>query len=171
MTNGIKDYWFFLLLCFLPLTFARAECFGETWTPHDRFEINGSEVVDKDTGLVWKRCPEGFEWSGATCSGHPEKMTWDYAMEKYKSSGKGWRLPNKDELATLRAGDYYKKVGCWLPAINARIFPGEGQDSWFWTSSPYVKKSSDAWYVHSGNGLVFSFSKLNEGSVRLVREK
>jgi len=38
--------------------------------PASRFTDNGDgTVTDQATGLQWKRCSEGQDWSGGTCTG------------------------------------------------------------------------------------------------------
>ena len=53
-------------------------------------------------------------------------------------------------------------------AIDSIAFPNT-PSSWFWTNSPYVGKSSNAWVVDFGDGGVGYSYPGNTGSVRLVR--
>lgn len=48
---------------------AQAVCL--TWPTAECFTLNGTEVTDQRTGLIWKRCSEGQGWSGSTCTGLP----------------------------------------------------------------------------------------------------
>ena len=80
-------------------------------------------------------------------------MTWDEAMEYAKSLGDGWRLPSKEELKEA----YDNKI--------------EGfKSGYYWSSSTYVKSTTNAWGVGLFNGSVNSYSKANGYYVRCVRE-
>lgn len=168
MKTTLKYRCLTAIFALLPLSAALAECNGETWAPASRYQIKGSEAKDTDTGLTWKRCAEGMSWSGTTCTGEPSRMTWDAAMARYPQNGKSWRLPTKDELATLRAGEL-SKSGCWFPAINTRIFPGETQQISFWSSLAYAGGSGYAWSVGFYRGSVGSYNRDHDFAVRLVR--
>ena len=107
--------------------------------PDSRYTVSGDTVTDKYTGLMWKRCGEG--WSGATCAtGAALSVNWQDALKRVATVngsatlGLGftdWRLPNRNELATL-----VERL-CVTPAINSTIFPGTLSQS-YWTSSPYA---------------------------------
>ena len=119
--------------------------------PDSRYQQAGATVLDKTTGLVWLRCPLGMNWDGTTCTGTRATFTWQQALQQADTSTAGgysdWRLPNVRELASL------VEPACYGPAINLRVFPntpGEG----FWSSSPYVGDTYDAWSVDFGNGYV-----------------
>ena len=152
----------------LSAAWAHAECNGESWAPASRYRIKSGEVQDKQTGLHWKRCPEGMSWNGDTCAGKLEEMTWDYAIERYPARGNLWRLPSKDELASLRTGFNNLKQGCWWPAINTRVFPG-GQDIFFWSSSPGMGDPNYALGVTFNDGVIYRYPRGNYCAVRLVR--
>lgn len=72
-------------------------------TPDERFVLRNDEIYDTKTNLTWKRCTEGMRWNGTACVGEPIPM---YAQQsfKYNSPNNGWRLPTKEELASIRAG-------------------------------------------------------------------
>ena len=96
--------------------------------PDSRFSDNGNgTVTDLATGLIWKQCAEGL--SGAGCT----------------AGSSLWRLPNKNELASLI------ERRCYAPAINARFFPNT-PSSWFWSSSPNAYDSDNAWFVDLSHG-------------------
>lgn len=127
-------------------------------------------VTDNRTGLQWMRCGLGQEWNGETCTGRPEKFTWDEALEAARLLNRcrggyarhhDWRLPSKGELLTLV--DMENR-----PAINLRAFPtcpGE----WFWSASPYNGNNSNAWGVNFLNGHDVWYNKSLPSHVRLVR--
>lgn len=162
----------FLLKVFL-LAIATATSAGQTCNdailataPDSRFNDNGNgTVTDLATGLIWKRCAEGL--SGADCAiGTPMQLAWkqalQYAANAEFAGSSLWRLPNKNELASLI------ERCCYNPAINALFFPNT-PTSWFWSSSPYVGYYDRAWYVYFSYGDVYYTSKDYAWYVRLVR--
>lgn len=137
-----------------------------TWPTAERFAINGAEVTDQRTGLVWARCSVGQSWSGNTCTGSPSSVTHEAALQHAQSQS-GWRLPNVKELASLA------DKGCQIPAIDTTAFPATPV-SWYWTSSPNVSDASYAWGVNFSSGYVYGGHGINRnfymgGAVRLVR--
>ena len=153
----------------LGLTTAAAQtCLNDikATAPDSRFTDNGNfTVTDRATGLIWKQCAEGL--IGAGCAtGTPVTFTWQQALHQAADAvfagSTLWRLPNKNELASLI------ERRCYDPAINARYFPNT-PDGWFWSSSPYAYYSYHAWYVDFGYGYVSGFIKDNAFYVRLVR--
>ena len=79
----------------------------------DGFADNGNgTVTDPRNGLVWKRCAEGFVWSGSKCFGTEITSNWFDAMVVAKKSrflGKNdWRLPTHSEIDSVvgRGGDW-----------------------------------------------------------------
>ena len=117
--------------------------------------INGKDVVtDSKTGLMWQK-------------EYVTDRTWQQALAYCQSlNGESyggysdWRLPNKNELASLL--DPGKSDS---PYSN---FP-EMPDGWFWTSSTYVYVAGGAWCVNFSNGYVYSYIKGTGNYVRCVR--
>ena len=73
-----------------------------------------------------------------------------------------WRLPTKEELQGILASS-------GSPRIDTAWFPNT-QESFYWSSSPYVGNSDDAWNVNFVNGYVYDYYYRNYGyAVRLVR--
>ena len=120
-----------------------------------RYIDNGDGTIsDKETNLIWQRCPHGMTWqsSGNTCSGSAQSQTWESALSAAASDttgGDSWRLPNIKELVSIvdRASisSYY---------INTSIFPASdvfGEYSYFWSSSPAVSSTTGSIHVHSLN--------------------
>ena len=134
--------------------------------PDSRFQDNGNgTVTDLATGLIWKQCAEGL--SGVGCAtGSAQGFTWQAALQHAEAevfAGSDlWRLPNKNELASL------VERRCYDPAINERYFPNT-PSSWFWSSSPSADNSNYAWSVNFNNGNVDINYKYNTRYVRLVR--
>ncbi len=139
---------------------AQAACNGAIAAdaPDARFSTSGDAVTDGATGLVWKRCSEGL--SGTACHvGAATQATWQEAL----ALGAGdWRLPNRNELASLLERQ------CSNPAINAAVFSGTPASS-FWSSSPFGLDPAFAWLVDFNAGDVGPAPKSGKRSVRLVR--
>ncbi len=84
------------------------------------------EIVDSSTLLTWKRCLAGQSWNGAGCTGTPDALTWQGALQ---SAPSGWRLPNIKELESLVARE------CVQPALNTVAFAGQPNHV-AWSSTP-----------------------------------
>ncbi len=65
-------------------------------TPGSRFVVNGDEVTDTETGLIWQRCTLGQ--TGNDCSGSASLHTWQQALQAAYAP---WRLPNINELESI----------------------------------------------------------------------
>lgn len=92
------------------------------FTPTSDFTLNSDGTVyHKLTGLTWKRCAEGRNWTGTTCSGTDATYTWDQAkaLTSTFAGQSDWRLPTRWELATIV--DY--GIASPGPTINSTIFP------------------------------------------------
>lgn len=98
-----------------------------------RYVIKGGEVYDKKTELTWQRCSIGQHWKDdAGCVGVVKEFTFDQAQQQ--ASGQ-WRVPSKDELATLI--DYKKAEAKQKPTIDEDAFPDMDESKlWYWTSTP-----------------------------------
>ena len=149
-------------------------------TPTATFTVYGDgTAMDTTTGLVWMRCSLGQSWDGSACSGSATYYTWQGALDVARDTNSGasnadgdgqagyagmtdWRLPNKNELESI------VEARCWLPSINAAVFPNTIPGG-FLSSSPNAKYSNYAWYVRfSGGGVYYTYKDYNY-YVRLVR--
>ncbi|NCA91183.1 MAG: DUF1566 domain-containing protein, partial [Gammaproteobacteria bacterium] len=101
---------------------------------------------------------------------------WDEAR---RAASAGWRLPTKDELASLiycSSGEpaYWKPTSAACtgaysrPTIWSAAFP-HTPANWFWSSSPYAYSANYAWGVYFGDGYVYYYFKRSANYVRLVR--
>ncbi|WP_051068543.1 DUF1566 domain-containing protein [Thiobacillus denitrificans] len=130
-----------------------------------RYVISSDEVYDKQTDLTWKRCSVGMRWKeGMGCVGVQKTFTFEDAQ---KQGGGGWRVPSKDELATLI--DQARKKQERRPTIDVDAFPDmarQGAELWYWTSTP---NASDAWCVGFSAGRVGNCLRSDTNAVRLVR--
>ncbi len=127
--------------------------------PATWYEMNGAEVLDKETGLVWQRCSLGQTWrDGQGCTGTVSAATWKQAV---REAGRGWRLPTRDELLSLVS------KAC-APSINPDAFPGlDPLQLWYWSSEQTDKDL--AWLVQFGGGATFNGYQSSANAVRLVR--
>ncbi len=126
----------------------------------DRYEvlINGAEIRDRETGLIWQRGLVGQKWDGKTCAGRAREFTYE---EAEKLVSKEWRLPTKKELLTL------VDLSVGRPTINHTAFPNAPSSN-VWTSSPYAFYSGYRWLVDFSNGYP-NGSPTYVNAVRLVR--
>jgi len=132
-------------------------CVRGTTLPDGEFEtqtIGGDEVVkDSVTGLMWQKTYEDSVKKFADALSTCEDL--DYA------GFTDWRLPNKNELASI--ANYTK----YRPASD---FPG--MPNWtFRTSTTDTKTNSSAWYVIFSESIVNPYAKTNSDSVRCVRRE
>jgi len=171
----MKAYSIFLSACLLlamimlPTDAAAQVCRKEiaATTPDAKFAIHkDGTVTHRPTGLMWMRCSLGQTWNGKTCSGEAESLSWGaslQAAERHSFAGfSDWRLPNKNELASI------VEESCTSPAINEKIFPA-APAAYFWSSSPYAGLASGAWSIDFGYGSITASVKSGKLNVRLVR--
>lgn len=139
--------------------------------PRYTVSIDGQEVTDNQTNLIWRRCAEGMVFSGGTCTGTASKFTHESALQRAaaqaSSTSIAWRLPNVKELASIT--DKSRS-----PAIDPVVFPGTPIPR-FWSASPVVGSLSYAWnvnFVDGGNDLIsLASDRAYSGAfVRLVRD-
>lgn len=140
-----------------------AACVGASCTAvaQSRFSysMQGAEVTDKQTGLIWRRCSEGQTWSDSTCTGAASTFTHEGARV-HAQSQTGWRLPTVKEL-----GSIVDKTSN-SPVIDSTAFPAT-VSSWYWSSS-LLGVVDYAWYVSFKDGHA-NYNRHNSVYVRLVR--
>jgi len=108
---------------------------------------NGSEIIDLETRLVWRRCVLGQSWNPDTLSCEGTAATYDLRDAMLNAEvvgdqeGYEWRIPNIKELNSLV--DY----SCNLPATNEVAFPNTPENVAVWTSTPDAKNISSNWFV------------------------
>lgn len=126
-----------------------------TWLPNlnaapmcyrERFQVNGEEISDAATGLVWKKQPETGSFS------------WDNA--KLRCAGL-WRLPTVAELQSIV--DDAKSN----PAIDSAF--GTQTLGVFWSSSTVAGNPSQAWGVDFTYGESSGYALSGPKQVRCVR--
>lgn len=173
-----------VILCFMAQASAYAVCNSNIsiTKPDSIYTEHGSgTVTDNVTSLMWKQCTEGLNTTAAPCdTGFITTYTWQMALNKLEainSSGgfaghTDWRLPNRNELASL------VELQCYNPAINVNLFPNTVSSiafdltKFYWTSSQYVSLNATggeswAYLFFSGSGVVVP--KSDTHFIRLVR--
>lgn len=162
----IKVFLHFSLFLSMSAVFAQdcKDSISES-TPTDRFIINGDEVIDTRTQLVWKHCTLGR--TGSNCeSGMANTYTWQQALQEAytdpASDDPQWRLPNLKELQSIR------EQRCAGPSVNLGVFP-ETEQAGYWTASHSARNGTDAWAVNFRFGSSNHLSKTNTYHIRQVR--
>ena len=125
-----------------------------------RFELvlDGTALVDKETGLVWDKLPDivAINWNDACVH--------CYQREVGGVGGrKGWRLPTVEELASLIDTNQSN------PALPSGHPFDNVLSAYYWSSSTNTSLTSNAWIVHFGNGIVTTNNKQAEYNVWCVR--
>ncbi len=123
-------------------------------TPTADFIDNGDGTVTHEkTGLMWQRCSLGQSWDGTGCSNKASRFTsWQQTLRQAAQNDfagrSDWRLPNRNELASII------EYRCWMPAINSQHFPNTPAGK-YWSSSPVSpSRFSVWWYVDFHSGIV-----------------
>lgn len=137
-------------------------------TPTSRFVINpNGTALDTKTGLIWKRCLEGYTWNGSTCTGSTALANWQTALQQAAAStfasNSNWRLPNIKELASIA------ERGCVNPQVNLTIFPNM-PTLIIWSGTPALQPATSAWTGGSGFQNHWYRSKTELHGVLLVRD-
>jgi hypothetical protein len=131
---------------------------------------DGQEVTDNQTNLIWRRCSEGMNWDGLTCTGSATTFSHEAALQHASaqaiSTGFAWRLPNIKELSSILDRNF------GTPAIDPTIFPATPASIFylFWSSSPLVYFPSYALAVNFGDSGIIAYHRANTDYVRLVRD-
>ncbi|MCX7074568.1 MAG: DUF1566 domain-containing protein [Methylococcales bacterium] len=127
---------------------------------------NQQEVLDMQTGLIWRRCIEGLKWNGTTCSGSPFYGMFQESLERAANqarlTGKPWRVPSVKELGSL-ADQSQSPI-----AIDSVVFPATVNDQ-FWSASSYAMDAFFGWMTHFYYGATYYSYSEDTGAVRLVR--
>jgi hypothetical protein len=138
--------------------------------------VDGLEVMDSLTGLIWRRCSEGMEWNPGTyaCAGSAQLFSWrkaiSHAQDYAAKTGKGWRVPNIKELSSLIDERYV------YPAIDPNAFPNtpgrEDELAMSFLSATPAASTNFSFHVEFREGRVYDSNSHGSGRpLRLVREK
>lgn len=153
--------------------------------PTPRFTANGNgTVTDNKTGLVWlanANCLEtvgGIAKAGGTLS-WAEALAWSNNLASGKcgltdgSVAGNWRLPNREELASL-VNAQYANPALSNTAGTAQWTAGNPfsgvLSTYYWTSTTYASSTTSGWGVVFSNGDVSNGIKTNPGYVWPVRD-
>jgi hypothetical protein len=123
--------------------------------PPGRYVLTTDTVRDSQTNLTWQR-------SGPSAVYNQPDATLYCQGLSLGGFATGWRLPNLKELQTL------VDVRSINPAIDSVAFPGTVSSA-YWSSSPYVISTADAWVVGFYYGQSYSVDLTNAYHVRCVR--
>ena len=128
-----------------------------------RYLLGGAVVFDKETKLTWQRCSVGQQWEdGDGCVGEVRFFSFDEAQEQ---AGVVWRIPTKDELASLV--DQFRADEKLTPTIDPVAFPNLDKRNYgYWSSTP--SNASQGWYVGFNAGDL-EFSHRYRGYLFAVR--
>ena len=126
-------------------------------------------IKDNITGLTWEgKTASGVRTSTRTYTNLGDKISSDaagYIVNAQGLCGYGdWRLPTADELQSIV--DY--GAASPGPRVDTAWFLN-ATNSVFWSSSPYLAISGDAWTVNFNTGLIRNDALSSAYSVRLVR--
>lgn len=138
-------------------------------TPASRYILNADgTALDKKTGLMWKRCLEGFSWNGSTCQGSESMVAWQVALKNAAASnyaGKtNWRLPNIKELASIA------ERACINPQVNLAVFPNFPVTV-IWSATQSARDPNSAWANGSGTQTYLDYYlKTDPNAVLMVRD-
>lgn len=124
-------------------------------------------VIDRQTGLQWRRCVETKTWNGSTCEGSGVTTVRHASAFALAASVPGWRLPNVKELSSLVEPSRSSAL-----LIDTAAFPNTPQTA-FWSTTPAVNSplasEVDAYGVDFVGGQVQAYWRAYLFSVRLVR--
>jgi hypothetical protein len=126
--------------------------------PAGRYTLSTDTVTDNVTGLVWQRAVTSttFTWDGNAA---PAGGSAQYYCNHLSLGGIGagqWRLPRELELESIVDNGRYN------PSIDVTAFPNT-PSNWFWSASPNVSNTGNAWYVdfYYGSSLYYDTSNSN----------
>lgn len=125
------------------------------------YSVDGAEVIDSQTSLVWRRCSEGQVWNENTCQGTARVFTYDQTVE-WVLTQNGWRLPNIRELYSLVVEKGWTN-------IDSTVFPNT--PPYFFRSSSTVS-GIDGYVtcIYFYSGALIDFRPRELANARLVRQ-
>jgi hypothetical protein len=158
----IMRRWRIVLLMFVSVLFAvQAEA--------NLLDNGNGTVTDNNTGLIWQKCSNGQN-NDRVCSGTASVYNWyeatgDVCKALRTGGHSDWRLPSKNELATI----VDRSAPQSGPTIKASYFPGTIKAG-YWSSTADASKPDFAWLVDFVKGHVIpAVNKKNHWYVRCVR--
>jgi hypothetical protein len=109
---------------------------GISW-PQPRFEVSGSAVTDRLTGLSWQDTADLLG----------KEVSWSEALAAVNELGDPWRLPNINELESLVDCDRHSPA---LPAEH----PFKQIRDGYWSSTTSMYEPDWAWALYLTKGAV-----------------
>jgi len=126
----------------IPPTWSQKLQCDTTACPRFQLVLDGTGVLDKETGLVWEQSPDNtnvYNWE--TAQTHCNRLT--------KGGRLGWRIPTVQELLSLVDPSVYP--GPTLPSGHPF---SNVRDDIYWSATTAANDTSKAWTVGFGGGLV-----------------
>ncbi|MCI5116432.1 MAG: DUF1566 domain-containing protein [Candidatus Electrothrix sp. LOE1_4_5] len=159
----MKILFYLSIFLFFSASFVSATCDTDLTLSTNHLQDNGDgTILDSKTGLVWKKCLQGF--TGTNCISQDLKTTFTWA-EALNQTDNTWRLPNAKELQSI------VEEACLNPSINIEFFPGT-YSTGVWSNSPVLSGtfSGQSLYVAFHEyGNVLPAERTETYHVRLVR--
>lgn len=122
----------------------------------------GNAVLDKRTGVQWRRCEEGQGWDGLACRGRGRQFSHEQALSHAAAQGL-WQLPDVKQLGSLPQRD------CRFPALNSPMFVTGALSRHYWSGTPNASASFAAWRLEVDTGRVGHVERTALSGVRLSR--
>lgn len=173
----------FFILALSTVVFTQSPSAQATCIFFDGFvDNNNGTVTDPRNGLIWKRCAEGSNWDGTTCSVEAKKMNWFSAMDYAKAhrflNVKGWRLPSSEEFIAVIGTEqdckssHYRNGKFNFAASNMiahSIDRNDGFPGIFFSTTPKEGDDKVVWLANFSLGMTtYSGFREDENNVRLV---
>ncbi|MDH5378272.1 MAG: DUF1566 domain-containing protein, partial [Gammaproteobacteria bacterium] len=151
-------------------------------------DLEDGTVIDSYTGLMWKKCTEGYRYNvdTKTCdvnTGDVTNFSWQDALLRAQEVNSGsagrenyektdWRVPNVLELNSLM-----RREDGEASMFETSVFPNTSNEKRYWTNTPQSSGGNNAWSVGlvetgqaSLNGMMHADSITTTNPVRLVRQ-
>jgi hypothetical protein len=93
-------------------------------------------VIDRTTGLIWRRCEGEFTWDGTACRNPSALHTHQQALFAAKvvwEQSPGWRMPNMQELFSV-----FGPVGVKPLALDPAYFSSTVDSLFTWSTTPLL---------------------------------
>jgi len=144
----------------------QAQCsnpgFFEVLTVAYPADAPGNAVLDKRTGMQWRRCEEGQRWDGASCQGTGWQLNHEQALRHAGTLGI-WGLPDAKQLGSLPSRD------CRFPALDGPVYATGELSRHYWSSTPLASASYAAWRLELDTGRVSYAQRAMPAGLRLSR--
>jgi hypothetical protein len=119
-------------------------------------------VIDRKTGLTWRRCLEGWLWDGSTCINVVSTRETHEVVLAASQEVTGWRLPNVKELSSL--ADFSRLY----PTLDTTAFPA-GTTLALWASTPETDATNRAWVADFAGGSVYTNGRSTSSQDKFYR--